>query len=247
MSIRTVIVDDEMLARKSVRRFLRMHSDVNVVGECADGESAVNMILQEKPQLVFLDIQMPEMDGFEVVRRLGAQSIPATVFVTAYDRYALLAFEANGLDYLLKPFGQERFDRALVRVRKQISAEVCLGESRLTRTFVTQLPIQEHGRIVLVKTADIVWIEADGNYARVHLRNRQHTVRETLQVLEHRLDPRDFVRIHRSAIVNVNHIKEIRPWFRGYHLVVLENGEEVRMSRYQRASAVRLGITRDSF
>ena len=178
--------------------------------------------------------------------------MPATIFVTAYDRYALRAFDANALDYLLKPFGQDRFDRALARAQKRIAGnsnhdeahQILAGLQSIQagERYRERLPISENGRIVFVKTRDIDWIEAEGNNSRVHVGTRSHELRETLTSLERKLDPRDFMRIHRSAIVNVHRIKEIHPWFHGYHLVVLENGKELRMSRYQRDVAQQLGL-----
>jgi two-component system, LytTR family, response regulator len=252
VKIRALVVDDEPLARKCVRRFLQNNAEVVVVAECGDGESAVAAILAKKPDLVFLDVQMPEMDGFAVVRAVGVDRMPAIIFVTAYDRYALRAFDANALDFLLKPFGQERFERALARARKRIVGNSSHDEARrilavleqgqINQGYGERLPIAENGRILFVNTKDIDWIEAEGNYALLHVGSRGHELRETLTNLERKLNPRDFLRIHRSAIVNVHSIKEIRPWFRGYHLVVLQNGKELRMSRYQRDVAKRLGM-----
>lgn len=252
MSIRVLVVDDEPLARNSVRRFLKNNAEVEVIAECGDGESAVAAILTKRPDLVFLDVQMPEIDGFEVLRRIGVEQMPAIIFVTAFDRYALQAFDANAIDYLLKPFGKERFERALARAKTHIGGHRNHDEARrilagleqagINLGYRERLPVAENGRITFVKTRDIDWIEADGNYVHLHVGNRGHDLRETLTNLEHKLNPRDFLRIHRSAIVNVHRIKEIRPWFGGYHLVVLENGKELRMSRYQRDVAKRLGL-----
>jgi two-component system LytT family response regulator len=252
MKIRALVVDDEPLARKCVRRFLQNNTEVAVVAECGDGGSAVAAILSKKPDLVFLDVQMPEMDGFEVVHTVGIDRMPAIIFITAYDRYALRAFDANALDYLLKPFGRERFERALARAKVRILGNSGRDEARrilagleqvqTSQGYGERLPIAENGRIVFVKTKDIDWIEADGNYACLHVGSRGHELRETLTNLESKLNPCDFLRIHRSAIVNVHRIKEIQPWFRGYHLVVLENGKELRMSRYQHDVAERLGL-----
>ena len=252
MSIRVLVVDDEPLARNSIRRFLKNNAEVEVIAECGDGESAVAAILTKRPDLVFLDVQMPEIDGFEVLRRIGVEQMPAIIFVTAFDRYALQAFDANAIDYLLKPFGKERFERALARAKTHIGGHRNHDEARrilagleqvgINLGYSERLPVAENGRITFVKTRDIDWIEADGNYVHLHVGNRGHDLRETLTNLEHKLNPRDFLRIHRSAIVNVRRIKEIRPWFGGYHLVVLENGKELRMSRYQRDVAKRLGL-----
>ncbi len=256
MNIRALIVDDELLARQSIRRFLKHHPDVHVVDECGDGQSAAAAIVSHKPDLVFLDVQMPELDGFGVISRVGLEQMPATIFVTAYDQHALAAFDANALDYLLKPFGRARFDRALARARQRLTD---LPDrhllQRLLQTIengsgdknhIDRLPIAENGRIIFVKTREIQWIESAGNYARVHLSARNYDIRETLSNLEQKLDPKQFVRIHRSTIVNLHFVKEVHPWFNGYHLVLLEDGQELRMSRYQQQIAERLGLHRTS-
>ncbi len=252
MPIRALIVDDEPLARQSIRRFLKNHPDIHVLGEFGDGQSAVTAILAARPDLVFLDVQMPELDGFAVVNRIGVEQMPATIFVTAYDQYAVRAFDANALDYLLKPFGKTRFERTLTRARERLAGNVDREMiQRLVRTMETvagrqrytdRLPVTENGRIVFVKTRDVQWIESAGNYARLHVASRKHDIRETLTSLEGRLNPQEFVRIHRSTIVNLHFVKEVYPWFHGYHLVVLESGQELRMSRYQHEVAERLGL-----
>jgi two-component system LytT family response regulator len=249
MSIRSLIVDDEPLARHSIRRFLKYHPDIEVVDECGDRQTAVNAILANKPDLVFLDVQMPELDGFAVIHRIGVEHMPATIFVTAYDQYALNAFDANALDYLLKPFGRARFDRALHRARERLSGPLdreilrrLLQTMERQKAYLDSVPVTENGRIVFIKTRDIHWIESTGNYARLHLASGHHDIRETLTSLEGKLDPKKFARIHRSIIVNLQYVKEVHPWFHGYHLVLLESGQELRMSRYQKVLALRLGI-----
>jgi two-component system LytT family response regulator len=252
MSIRVLVVDDEPLARRAIRRFLGKHVSVDVIAECGDGESAVSAIREREPDLVFLDIQMPEMDGFQVLRQVGPDQMPVTIFVTAYDRYALHAFDANAIDYLLKPVGKERFDRALARAERRIAGELKHDEvdrliSSLERLATTQpypdrLAIPKHGRVLFVATKEIDWIEAEGNYVRLHVGNRAHEFRETLTSLEQKLNPAEFLRIHRSTIVNVQRIKEIQAWFHGHHRVLLENGTELRMSRYQHEIARKLGL-----
>jgi len=249
MSLRALIVDDEALARWALLRLLKRESDVSVVGQCGDGESAVETIRQTRPELVFLDIQMPEMDGFQVVEAVGVERMPVTVFVTAFDRYAIRAFDANAVDYLLKPFTPDRLSRALARARGR-----CLGrqdketarrlfsllDSRLQSDYAQRLAVASGGRILFVSVADIEWIEAEGNYARLHVARHVYDVRETLQALTEKLDPREFIRIHRSTIVNIRRIREVQPWFRGSHIVLLHSGEELRMSRYQRGAVERL-------
>jgi two-component system LytT family response regulator len=244
-----LIVDDEPLARQSVRRLLKRHTDIQILGECGDGASAVKEISEKNPDLVFLDIQMPELDGFGVVERVGVEEMPASIFVTAYDQYALNAFDTNAIDYLLKPFGQDRFERALKRARERLSLPLdreslhaLLEAARQKGPCIENLPVSENGKILFIKTRDIQWIESAGNYARLHLASGHHDVRETLTALESRLDTKQFARIHRSVIVNLHYVKEVHPWFHGYHLVVLESGRKLRMSRYQKNTAARLGL-----
>ena len=249
MTLRALIVDDEDLARTALVRLLKRERDVSLIGQCDDGESAVQTIRQAQPDIVFLDVQMPEMDGFQVVEAIGAERMPVTIFVTAFDRYAIRAFDANAVDYLLKPFAPDRLTRALARARER-----CLGkqdkeasqrlfsllDSRLQSDYAQRLAVATGGRIVFVPVADIDWIEAEGNYARLHVSRKAFDVRETLQALMEKLDPREFIRIHRSTIVNARRIREVQPWFQGSHIVVLQSGEELRMSRYQRDAVDRL-------
>jgi two-component system, LytTR family, response regulator len=252
LKIHALVVDDEPLARRSIRRFLDTDLEIGMVSECGDGESAVNLIRAHSPDLVLLDVQMPEMDGFQVVGRIGPEKMPVTVFVTAYDRYALRAFEANAIDYVLKPFSKERFARAMARAKdrilqghdRQIARHMLavLEQIKKEKSCVERLPIPESGRIVFLDTEEIDWIEAQGNYAILHVGARHYEIRDSLACLEQKLNPRRFLRIHRSTIVNVNRIKELRPWFHGYHLILLNNGQKLRMSRYQREIAKRLGI-----
>jgi two-component system LytT family response regulator len=250
MTLRALIVDDEPLARRALLRLLKNEPGIYVIGQCGDGESAVDTIRHAQPDLVFLDVQMPEIDGFGVVERIGAEQMPMTIFVTAFDRYALNAFDANAVDYLLKPFAADRLSRALARARdrwlgRQDTEAAQRLFSLLERTrsqsdYTQRLTVSVRGRIVFVSVSEIDWIEAEGNYARLHLARRVYDVRETLQSLMEKLDPRDFVRIHRSTIVNLHRIREIQPWFQGSHIILLHTGEELRMSRYQREAVERL-------
>ena len=249
MMLRALIVDDEALARTALFRLLKREHDINIIGQCNDGESAVDAIRQMRPDLVFLDVQMPEMDGFQVVETIGPEQMPVTIFVTAFDRYAIRAFDSNAVDYLLKPFSADRLSRALVRARdrwlgrqdKDAAQRLfSLLGSRLQSDYVQRLTVASGGRILFVSVSDIDWIEAEGNYARIHVARKTYDVRETLQALMEKLDPRDFVRIHRSTIVNLQRVREVQPWFQGSHIVVLHSGEELRMSRYQRAAVQRL-------
>jgi two-component system LytT family response regulator len=252
MTTRALIVDDEPLARRAVRRLLDKHDGIEVVAECGDGESAVRMIRELGPDLVFLDIQMPAMDGFAVLREIGASAMPVTIFVTAHDRFAVQAFDAHAVDYLLKPIARARFELALTRAEQRIAGTLDRAELRrvlanleraaATRGYADRLAVPDRGRIHFVAVRDIGWIEADGNYVRIHAGGCEHELRETLAALEDKLDPADFVRIHRSTIVNVHRIREIQPWFHGHHRVVLDDGTELRMSRYQRDVAKRLGL-----
>jgi two-component system LytT family response regulator len=250
MSLRALIVDDEALARKALLRLLRSESGVSVIGQCGDGESAIDAIRRTQPDLVFLDVQMPEMDGFRVVETIGVEQMPMTIFVTAFDRYALHAFDANAVDYLLKPFAADRLSRALARARDRSLGRLdkeaaqrlfsLLDRTRSQSDYAQRLTVSTRGRILFVPVADIDWIEAEDNYARLHVSRRVYDVRETLQALMEKLDPRDFVRIHRSTIVNLHRIREVQPWFQGSHIVLLHSGEELRMSRYQREAVERL-------
>ena len=250
MRIRALIVDDEPPARQRLRRLLEGDPDMELIAECDNGEAAVRAITSEQPDLVFLDVQMPELSGLEVVKRVGVESMPVTVFVTAYERYAVSAFEAHALDYLLKPFSRARLLAAVTRAKRQISGSqqrealrAALATLQAEHRYNDRLPVAQHGRLIFVNVADVDWIESDGNYSRLFLGNgRQYEIRETLISLERKLDPGQFVRIHRSTIVNVRSIKEIHRWFHGHHLVVLACGKELRMSRYQRAALERLGI-----
>ena len=249
MKIRALIVDDEPLARRAVRRCLELHTDVDVVAECGDGQSAVDALSRLTIDLVFLDVQMPELDGFNVVSRLGINRLPTIIFVTAFDQYAVRAFDANAIDYLLKPFGQSRFDRALARARERLSLR---GDAGLLQKFLEsmerenayleRIPISENGRVLFVATNDVQWLESAGNYVRLHTATAQYEIRGTLKSMETKLDRKRFGRIHRSIIVNLDYVKELHPWFHGYHLVVLQSGRKLRMSRYQKEIAVRLGI-----
>ena len=254
MKIGTLVVDDEPLARRAIVRLLRDDPDIELLGECGDGASAVETIRHQSPALVFLDIQMPAMSGIEVAASIGAERMPATVFVTAFEQYAVRAFEANAVDYLVKPFSRERFAATLRRVKTRLSA----GESRDASTQILQtlqalrqrdehiqrLPIRIDEHIGFIDVDDIVWIKASGNTVQIHLADRVHEMRETMSALAARLDPRHFARVHRSAIINVRRIQAIHPWFKGYHVVTMDTGQKLRMSRYQHETFLRLVSTR---
>jgi len=249
--IRTLIVDDEPLARRNLRVLLERDAQIEILEECRNGREAVKAIKNLSPDLIFLDIQMPEMDGFDVLAHVGPEQIQAIIFVTAFDQYALKAFDVHALDYLLKPFDDERFARALERAKSQISAReidklskrlfALLEERESERKgstqeekYLTRLMIKASNRMVLLKVGDIDFIEADGNYAKLHVGRKAHLLREKMHDLEGRLDPGKFVRIHRSVIVNLDRIKEMQPHFNGDYIVVLEDGRQLRLSRTRR-------------
>jgi two-component system, LytTR family, response regulator len=241
--IRTLIVDDEPLAREGVRLHLEDHDDFEVVGECGSGEEAVVRIESEQPDLVFLDVQMPGLDGFGVLENIGNHTdrMPAVVFVTAYDQFALRAFEAHALDYLLKPFEAERFGKALDRVRAQLRTRAEAPVDERLRSLLASLGAKENylermvartgGKILILRVDDVDWIEAAANYVRVHIGQKQFLVRETMTNLETRLDPERFLRIHRSIIVRKDRIKELEPLFQGDYSVVLNDGTRLTSSR----------------
>jgi two-component system, LytTR family, response regulator len=221
-----------------MRDLLTSHLDAEVAGECADGLQAVEAIERARPELVFLDIQMPGMDGFAVVDAVGVDRMPPVVFMTAYEHHAVRAFEVGALDYLLKPFDRERFERALDRARSQI----CFGSPgawnkrvRSTRTPSDRLVIRSGGRLFLLPSEEVDWIGAEGNYARIHAGKQAHLVRETLSDLEGRLDGCRFLRIHKSTIVNADRIREIQPTVNGAHLILLRDGSRLTWSRGYRS------------
>jgi len=238
MTLRVLIADDETVARRRIRRLLAPEADMVVAGECADGAAAVNAIATDSPDLVFLDVQMPELDGFGVLRAIDPAALPAIVFVTAFDRYALRAFDVHAIDYLLKPFTPERFRLALDRARARIRrADVDPGLASLAATlrrpprYLSRVPVRSKGRIVLVDLSTVDWIEAADNYVRLHAGRREFLLRETLAGLEKRLDPERFARIHRSAIVQVDRIHELHPASHGDMDVVLKDGTVLTLSR----------------
>lgn len=245
MKIRTLIVDDEPLARERLRQLLEAEADVDVVGECGDGREAVAAIEKHQPDLVFLDIQMPELDGFGVLEETSPARMPEIVFVTAFNQHALRAFEVHALDYLLKPFDRERFQVALDRARTHLQharsgelnqklaallAEMRPPESRLT----DRLAIKTGGKVVFLKATDIDWVEAADNYVNLHVGAESHLLRETMSSIETRLDPKQFLRISRSSMVNVERIKELQPMFHGDYTVILRNGTKLSLSRNYR-------------
>src|SRR5579859_374349 len=248
MKIRTLIVDDEPLGRERVRTLLARDEDIEVVGESGDGKKAIAAIEKLKPDLVFLDVQMPEVDGFGVLEAISGEQAPAIVFVTAFDKYAVQAFEVHALDYLLKSFDPERFEATLKRAKEAIrrSREGAPNERlagliedlEAKKKRPARLVIRAAGRITFLRVDEIDWIEAADNYVRVHVGKEAHLVRETLQALETRLDPGKFLRIHRSHLVNLERIRELQPVFHGDYLVRLIDGTELTLSRNYREKLI---------
>lgn len=240
MKVRTLIVDDEPLARERMRSLLEAEPDIAIVGECRDGREAVDFIRRESPDLVFLDVQIPELDGFQVLEAIAGEKAPAIVFVTAYDQYALQAFEVHAVDYLLKPFDEDRFKRALDRARQALARDKgdlsekllsLLQELKAPQGYIERLVVKSAGRLFFLRTDEIEWVESAGNYVCLHVRGESHLLRETMTSLEARLDPARFARIHRTAIVNIDQIKELQPLFHGEFQVVLRDGTELTLSR----------------
>jgi two-component system, LytTR family, response regulator len=242
---RVLVVDDEPLARDLIREMLANDPDAEIVGECANGRDAIEAIRTVSPDLIFLDVQMPELGGFEVLESFAGAELPAIIFVTAYDQYALKAFEVHALDYLLKPYDRDRFDSAWQRAKARVFEEqvnrrdqqimALLNELRAGSQYIERLVIKAEGRVFFLDVDDIYYIEAEGNYVGVHNGQRSYLLRETIGGLESQLDPKKFLRIHRSAIVRIDKIKELQPWFHGEYRVILEGGKQLTLSRNYRA------------
>lgn len=242
--IRAMIVDDEPLARMRIRDLLAEAADVEVIAECANGQEAIEAIEESPPDLLFLDIQMPVLDGFDVLQTIGVGLVPVVIFVTAYDQFALRAFEAHALDYLLKPYDDERFEMALERARKRIRQQqggdldvrlsALLEQVRGDRGYLQRLVVPTGPRSEFVRTDDIDWIEAERNYIRLHVGGRAHLLRETLRGIESALDPARFCRIHRSTVVNIDRIQAVESLFGGEYLVVLHDGTKLTSGRSYR-------------
>lgn len=249
--IRTLVVDDEPLARRNLRVLLKDDADVEVVGEAGSGPEALAAIRKHSPDLVFLDIQMPELDGFGVLEQIEAEQLPVIIFVTAFDQYALRAFEFHALDYLLKPFDDARFEKALRRAKQQVEQReikelsgrlIALLEGRDAQgtertppaSYLTRLLIKSAGRVSFLKVDEIDWIGAEDYYIKLHVGRKSHLLRETMNEMEAKLDPSKFVRVHRSAIVNLERIRELQQPYSGEYLVVLQDGTELKLSRSRR-------------
>lgn len=249
--IRALLVDDEAPARSRLRHLLKTAPDFVVVGEAANGRLAVEAIRSSHPELVFLDVQMPGLNGLEVCAEVGIEAMPSVVFVTAYDRFALQAFEVHAIDYLLKPIDRERFARTLNRLRARLRGPTpesggspqllaLLGALRQVRPGVERLAIKVDGRVLFVRVTDIDWLEAEGNYVKLHVGGQHHLFRETLSALEADLPTDRFLRISRSAIVNLDAVKELEPMFYGDYRVRLRNGQLLTLSRNYREWVDRL-------
>lgn len=245
MTIRCLVVDDEPLGRDRITALLKAIPEAELLGTCADGAEAVERIGELTPDLIFLDVQMPELDGFGVLAALPERSRPDVIFITAHDQYALKAFEVHAQDYLLKPFDRDRFFAAFERAAERINSrrphsinaqlQALLDDMEKQRARKTRIPIKTDGRVMLLPVTDIDWIESSDNHVRIHANKNVYTVRQTLQNMEQSLSPTDFVRVHRGSLVNVSRIKEIQPWFNGEYVVLLRDGTQVKTSRGYRA------------
>jgi two-component system, LytTR family, response regulator len=250
MKLRVVIVDDEPLARERLRRLLKSETDVEVVVECGDGPAAVEAVREHSPDLVLLDVQMPGMDGFEVLRALDQKRLPAIVFVTAYDQHAVRAFEARALDYLLKPTSRARLSEALSRARERLAANSAdtvpqalrdfLAEREATAGRVRRLVVRTGERITFVSADEIDWIEAAGNYVILHVGKQTHILRDTMSGLEAQLPGDSFLRVSRSAILNLRRVKELQSVMPGEHVAILVDGQRVAITRSLREVEERL-------
>jgi two-component system LytT family response regulator len=244
--LRAIVVDDEPLARDAVRIALSHDAGVQIIAECDDGDQAVAAIRDLQPDLVFLDVQMPGLDGFAVVETIGVGAMPLIVFVTAFDAHAVRAFEVNAVDYVLKPFDDRRFAEAVARAKERLrSRDVSAAEARLTKLLrdlgrgpadaasktVQRFMVRRNDRTVVVRPDEVDWFEGDGNYVRLHVRGESFKLRVTIRALCDQLEPSQFARIHRSTIVNVGRIKEIQPWFGGDYVAILHDGQRLRVSR----------------
>ncbi len=242
-TIRVAIADDEPLARERVRSMLEEHERFSIVADCKDGVETVEALTQNEIDLLFLDVQMPGLDAFQILESLGTAPVPIVVFVTAFDDYALRAFEVSALDYLLKPFDRERFEKTLSRVEERLAGRQGTEMSAELREFlgslattvaprhVSRFSVKANGEIYFVRAEDVDWIDAEGNYVTLHAAGRRHLVRDTIKSLEARLDPAKFVRVHRSAIINVDRLRKLQPYFHGEYIVTLQDGTTLTSSR----------------
>jgi len=250
--VRVVIADDEPLVRRGLRAFIGASPGLSLVGEARNGSEAVDVIRAQRPDFLFLDVQMPELDGFGVLEALAGEPMPVIVFVTAYDEYAIRAFDVHAVDYLLKPFDEDRFRTALGRARSRLAEqradtidqrlEAVLSALRAREQYADRLLVKSEGRVTVVQVDDVDWIEAADNYARVHTARGRYLVREPIKSLERKLNPRRFARVHRSAIVNLARVRELQPMFGGEYVIILSTGTKLTLSRgYRDAFRDRLG------
>jgi two-component system, LytTR family, response regulator len=250
--IKVLVVDDEPLARERLTTLLSQEPDVEQVTPARDGEEAITTIHDDSPDLVFLDVQMPQMNGFDVIEAVGSDKMPLVIFVTAYDQHALKAFQVRALDYLLKPFDRQRFTDALQRARKQLERDetgdlgrrllALVKDLRRDQPRSDRLVVKSGGRLFFLRADEIDWVEAAGNYVRLHVGPASHLLRETMNAIEGRLDPEKFFRIHRSRIVNMERIQELQPWLNGEYAVLLRTGTRLTLSRgYREKLQDRLG------
>ena len=241
-AVRVLIVDDEPLARTRIRTLLGGEKDITIVGECDNGEEAVSAIASQHPDLVFLDIQMPELDGFGVIEEVGVDEMPLVIFVTAFDEHALKAFEVYALDYLLKPVDRDRFAETLKRAKDRLRADTpaaaqlqpLIDQLGRRQRRDNRMAIKTEGKVVFIRTTEIDWVEAVDDHARLHIGKETHVVRDTLARLEQRLPAGRFIRIHRSTIVNADRIKELQPWFQGDYVLILQDGTRLTSGRSYR-------------
>ena len=241
MKIRVLVVDDEALARERACQLLKNDPDIEVIGQCGDGQTAVEKIQQDKPDLVLLDVQMPELDGFAVVEAVGSDKMPLVIFVTAHEKFALKAFDVHAIDYLLKPYDKERFETALRRAKDRFSREqsgelqtrmnALIGELKTQPKTVARLVVKTEGRVLLLRNEDVDWVEAADNYVVLHVGPDTHMLRETMNSIEARLPAEKFIRVNRSTIVNIDRIKELQPLFHGEYVIILKNGTKLTFSR----------------
>lgn len=245
-SLRVLIVDDEPPARRKLVAMLKEERDLRIVGEAANGRDAAALIEEQEPDVVFLDVQMPGLSGFDVLKEISAAKMPLIVFVTAYDQHAVRAFEVNAVDYLLKPFDRDRLQSCLARIRThggswKVHVEQLLAELK-PREYLTRMMVKSQGRVLFLKVDEIDWIETSGNYVQVHAGKQSFLLRETLGALEAKLDPKRFARVHRTIIVNVDRIQELQPWSHNDFMVILRDGSKLKMSRRYRSNLAALGV-----
>ena len=244
MTLRVIIVDDEPPARTRLRRLVKAYADIELIAECGDGAGAVQAIESERPDLVLLDVQMPELDGFEVLRALDLPRLPAVIFVTAFDKYALRAFEVHALDYVLKPVEADRLGEALDHARRRIAEQRSvtagladlLRELKGDRAYLTRIPVRSEGKVKVIDVADVDWLSAADNYVTLHAAGREYLVRDALAALERRLDPQVFVRVHRSTIARLDRIAELMPDAHGDFTIRLKDGTRLGLSRTYRST-----------